>query len=301
MSAPTAASRTILFLAANPKNTRSLRLDQELRDIGEGLQRAQKRDRFTLEQRLAVRPRDIQRAMLDVRPQIVHFSGHGEGEEGLVFEDVSGNAQRVSGDALGSLFSLFSDQIQCVLLNGCYSEVQAKAIVQHVPYVIGMRRAIEDRSAITFSIGFYDALGAGRDIEFAYRLGCNAIQMESTGSAGVSRDISLVDMPENVSAPTKQHLMPILLQQSEIERYRGEAKKLKNSPFITGTPIVHPRYFFGRQRVLKRLFNLLKTHPLQNAAIIGMRRSGKTSLLNYLRTITTTPSDQLRPGQRSDW
>jgi hypothetical protein len=49
------------------------------------------------------------------------------------------------------------------------------------------------------------------------------------------------------------------------------------------------------------LFNLLKSHPLQNAAIIGQRRSGKTSLLNYLRTITTTPPAQLRPGQQADW
>ncbi|MEO1209252.1 MAG: ATP-binding protein [Cyanobacteria bacterium J06638_20] len=81
----------------------------------------------------------------------------------------------------------------------------------------------------------------------------------------------------------------------------GAAAPGADSPFITGMPIAHPRQFFGRRRVLKRLFNLLKTHPLQNAAIIGQRRSGKTSLLNYLRTITTTPPDQLRPGQQTDW
>ncbi len=73
------------------------------------------------------------------------------------------------------------------------------------------------------------------------------------------------------------------------------------SPFITGMPITEPRDFFGRTKELKRLFGMLKTHPLQNAAIIGQRRSGKTSLLNYLRTVTTTPPEQLRPGQRSDW
>jgi hypothetical protein len=73
------------------------------------------------------------------------------------------------------------------------------------------------------------------------------------------------------------------------------------SPFITGTPIEHPKNFFGREKELKRLFNLLKTHPLQNAAIIGKRRSGKTSLLNYLRRIMTTPVEQLRPGQKCDW
>ncbi len=82
----------------------------------------------------------------------------------------------------------------------------------------------------------------------------------------------------------------------------SKAKKERvASVFITGAPIEHPKNFFGREKELKRLFNLLKTHPLQNAAIIGKRRSGKTSLLNYLRRVTTTPIDQLRPGQKCDW
>ncbi|MCP4425992.1 MAG: hypothetical protein GY803_15985, partial [Chloroflexi bacterium] len=73
------------------------------------------------------------------------------------------------------------------------------------------------------------------------------------------------------------------------------------APFIAGPPISHPRQFYGRQRELKRIFNLLQRLPLQNAAVIGQRRSGKTSLLHYLRTVTTTPPSQLRPGQRRDW
>lgn len=89
---------------------------------------------------------------------------------------------------------------------------------------------------------------------------------------------------------------------------RAEAFNLQDTPpleehptFIVGPPIAHPYHFFGREREIKRLFNLLKRRPLQNAAIIGPRRSGKTSLLNYLRRITTTAPDQLRPGQRHDW
>jgi hypothetical protein len=77
--------RNILFLAANPKGTSPLRLDEEVRDIQEGLQRAVNRDQFSLYSRWAVRPRDIHRAMLDIKPQIVHFSGHGAGSSGLVF------------------------------------------------------------------------------------------------------------------------------------------------------------------------------------------------------------------------
>ena len=71
--------------------------------------------------------------------------------------------------------------------------------------------------------------------------------------------------------------------------------------FIAGPPITHPAHFYGRQRELSRLFNLLKHQPLQNAAIIGPRRSGKTSLLHYLHAITTTPIAQLRPSQNQNW
>lgn len=73
------------------------------------------------------------------------------------------------------------------------------------------------------------------------------------------------------------------------------------SPFIAGPPISHPSRFFGREREIRRLFNLLRQRPLQNAAIIGPRRSGKTSLLHYLKNITTTPSHQLRPSQNQQW
>jgi CHAT domain len=182
----------LLFLTANPKGTTTLRLDQEIRDITEGLQRAAHREAFKLESRWAVRPRDIQRALLDLNPQIVHFSGHGLGEpttpdettrklnavpEGLAFEDPEGKIAIASTEALATLFSLFKDSIQCVVLNACYSANQATAIAQHIPYVIGMNKAIGDKAAIEFAVSFYDALGAGRDIPFAYELAKNAIQL----------------------------------------------------------------------------------------------------------------------------
>ncbi|MEO1431672.1 MAG: hypothetical protein AAFV71_21955 [Cyanobacteria bacterium J06633_8] len=75
----------------------------------------------------------------------------------------------------------------------------------------------------------------------------------------------------------------------------------ETSPFIIGSSIKHPSRFFGRQRELKRLFQILKRHPLQNAAIIGKRRIGKTSLLHYLKNITVTAKEELRKQQKSDW
>lgn len=185
--------RKILFLAANPKDSSPLRLDEEVREVDNGLQRAQNRDQFELIPKFAVRPRDIQRAMLDINPHIVHFSGHGTGEKGLAFEDKTGQTKLVTGEALATLFELFADKLECVLLNGCFSEVQAEEIVQYIPYVIGMKQAIGDKAAIEFAVGFYDALGASRSVEFAYKLGCTSIQI-----AGIA-----------------EHLTPILLKKTE--------------------------------------------------------------------------------------
>ncbi len=83
----------------------------------------------------------------------------------------------VSAGALAGLFELFAEKIKCVVLNACYSEVQAEAIAEHIDYVVGMRKGIKDTAAIEFAVAFYDALGAGESIEFAHKLACNAVKL----------------------------------------------------------------------------------------------------------------------------
>ncbi|WP_246276943.1 pentapeptide repeat-containing protein [Microcoleus asticus] len=169
--------KKILILTANPQNIDKRRLDAEVREIQTGLERAKKRDQFEIISKWAVRPDDLRRALLDYEPQIVHFSG-GATTDGLALENELGQLQMVSTAALAKLFDVFKDQVECVLLNACYSETQAEVISQHIDYVIGMNRAIGNRAAIEFAVGFYDALGAGRSIEDAFKLGCIAIDLE---------------------------------------------------------------------------------------------------------------------------
>jgi hypothetical protein len=170
--------KKILILTANPRDTDELRLGEEAREIAEGLELAQQRDNFEIITRWATRPADLQRALMKFKPAIVHFSGHGIGEQGLALEDNSGNLKLVSTEALSELFELFSGSVECVVLNACYSEVQAEAICQHIDYVVGMNQAIEDRTAIKFATGFYDALGAGFPIDKAFKLGRNRVNLE---------------------------------------------------------------------------------------------------------------------------
>lgn len=72
------------------------------------------------------------------------------------------------------------------------------------------------------------------------------------------------------------------------------------APFVTGSPIIHPRQFWGREREVRNVLQSLIRIPMRNTAIIGPQRSGKTSLLHFLRQITTTQRDDLRPDQSAD-
>jgi CHAT domain len=167
--------KKILILSANPKRTDKLRLDEEVRDIELGLERSRRRDQFEIKTKWAVRWEDVRRAMVDFEPQVVHFSGHGAGEDGLVMEDASGQMQLVTKDALSRLFRLFKNSTECVVLNACYSEVQARAIYEHIDCVIGMNSTVQDSAAKEFAVGFYDGLGAGYSSQRAFDLGCSGV------------------------------------------------------------------------------------------------------------------------------
>jgi len=174
----------ILFLGASPISEVRLRIDEELRDIENGLKMATLRDQFVLKSEWAVTPKNLQQAVLDQNPNIIHFSGHGS-TKGIALEDSLGNAKLIDNDALGSLFELFSETINCVVLNSCYSESQATEIAKHIPYVIGMKNSVQDKSAISFAVGFYAALGAGKDIPFAFKMGVVAIKLEGVSGSDV--------------------------------------------------------------------------------------------------------------------
>jgi hypothetical protein len=160
----------ILFLAASPSDENQLRVAAESRKIDEALQASRFRDSFEFHTKHAVTSQTLTKAMLDIRPDIVHFSGHGS-EEGIVLEDELGQSVLFPAAGLKEMFLLFSKNVKCVLLNACYSEAQAIAISSDGIHVIGMNDSVVDDAATNFAVGFYQALGAGEDVNFAFKMG----------------------------------------------------------------------------------------------------------------------------------
>lgn len=161
----------ILFLAANPKSTVSLRLDEEVREIEHKIMLAQKKDQLILIKKGAVRASDLQLYLNQERPTIVHFSGHGTDEGKIVLEDKMGNPVTVPSEGLARLFETIKDNVRCIVLNACFSLEQASAINKHVDFVIGMSSSIKDEAAIAFSSAFYLGLSSERSIRNAFDQG----------------------------------------------------------------------------------------------------------------------------------
>ena len=209
--------KKILVLASNPKG--DLKLEREVNDLTDALSRnikPQAHQRYEVVFRTGVRPGQIQELLLEHKPQIVHFCGHGAGEKGLLLQDDYGREQLVSTEALARLFEHFAKHIQCSVFNACNSYVQAEAVVKHVDYAIGMREEIRDQAACIFAVAFYLALAYGESIENAYELGCNQVQLQLESSRGKttirsgfnqSRQLKAIDTQIPVNP---EHLKPVL-------------------------------------------------------------------------------------------
>jgi hypothetical protein len=201
----------VLFLAANPVGSQPLRLDEEIRQITAKVRAAEWRDSLELISRWAVRPDDLLQALLEVKPHVVHFSGHGSPQEELIFLDDSGKPKPVSKQALVHVLGTLKDNLRVVVLNACYTRPQAEAIAKTIDCTVGMSRAIGDPAAILFAASFYRAVGFGRSVKEAFELGRGALLLEG--------------IPEDKT--------PKLLMRKGVDASRVELI----SPQGTGTPI----------------------------------------------------------------
>ncbi|MCI4671438.1 MAG: response regulator [Bacteroidia bacterium] len=168
----------ILFLASDSMNLKE-KADLELREIkGELTGRSKNREMFKFEQRSAVRIKDFYRAIIDERPEILHFSGVAN-EEGLILEGKNGEEQIAFSEGLVKLFSLIQSESQkndnkplmCAFINANHSSNLAEQLSTYVQYVIGIEGEVPEDEAILFATAFYDAIGAGKQVPFAFQLG----------------------------------------------------------------------------------------------------------------------------------
>jgi hypothetical protein len=202
---------TVLFLAANPLSNARIRLDEECREIEKKISVGRFGDRLRFRSRWAVRPDDLLFGLLEDEPSALHFSGHGAGHEGLCFQAEDGNTVSVTAAMLNEVMHAAEGRVKVVVLNACHSEVQARAVIAHVPCVIGAPRAIADGAAIAYCAAFYRALAYAHSVASAHQHGLAALAI-ATGD-GPDRDVD--EAKAALCRPT-----PVLLTRSDVDAKR---------------------------------------------------------------------------------
>lgn len=216
----------ILFLASSPTDAGRLRLDEEYHDIDRMLRVGKERDSFQLVSQFAVRPGELQEALLRHEPHVVHFAGHGTDAEEIVLTGESGESQPVSKDALANLLGILKDNVRIVVLNSCYSKPQAEAISRTIDYTVGTNDVVGDRAAVSFAAAFYRALSFGRSVHDAVELGKNNIEMlRQSGS----------DAPELLTREGVDPTEPFLKQKEAIRKDYVEDLRLALARFVSDT------------------------------------------------------------------
>lgn len=198
----------VLFFAANPKDTPALALDKEIREIESKIRASEHRESLLMIQKWAPRYDDLHQALLEHKPSIVHFSGHGSLANELLLLDSQGNAKPVSQEALKKLFQILKDNIRGVIFNTCYSEQQATAITEVIDFAIGIGEEIEDDEAILFIASFYRGIGFNRSVKVAYELGVNILEERGVPPSNYPKLLAREDVD-----PTNIYLLPVVPHQ----------------------------------------------------------------------------------------
>jgi hypothetical protein len=181
---------TILFLASSPTDFARLQWEKEFVNISQRLQSTD--NNFNLVSYRAVDVGLLQDSLLEHKPRIVHFSGHGQNANtenlagGIFLKDENNQAKLVKAEALAKLFKLMRRKfdLNIVVLNSCHSEDQAKALQAEVPYVIGMNAAVKDSVAIQFAEGLYRGLtNHPDDVPYAFELAVVDLELQGMDQA----------------------------------------------------------------------------------------------------------------------
>lgn len=159
---------TVLLVSASPERLARLRVDQEFGKIINKIRGTRFRELFRFVQVPAARFDDLQTALLEYQPHVLHLSCHGEPDGSLKFETDDSNAGRITKKQLLRLLKSLRDNLRLVFVNACHSHKLVSDIPPTIDLAIGMSDAVPDDAATAFAVSFYEALGFGRTVENAF-------------------------------------------------------------------------------------------------------------------------------------
>jgi hypothetical protein len=154
-----------------------LPLDREVRAIRERLTEGKHGGRVNCITQPAARLEDVRRCLMQHRPKLVHFCGHGTANGGVCMPVVE------RPESIASLFRILGGRTRCVVLSFCFSLILAELLKEHVDWVVGIPKEISETAAEAFAEAFYEAIGDNQPVPAAFNLGLAAIDPPKKGGS----------------------------------------------------------------------------------------------------------------------
>lgn len=185
----------ILYLTANPNGQERLRVDAEVRMVQNAIRGSIYRDNISLRQHHAADLDSLITGLNDYRPQIIHFSGHGNQDELLT--DTGGlggsNESVLRYDLLAKALSATDSPPSLIVLNSCDSAAAETHLVKKGTAVIGMGDSVSDLAAANFAQKFYAGIASGQSVKSAFEQGRVAVEETSISESNTPKLFTSAD------------------------------------------------------------------------------------------------------------
>ena len=175
---------TVLMLQAGAARGR-LDLAEEHRQVVQAVSRALYRDALNIQVAQAVRPNDVSYLLQHHRPQVVHFSGEGTADSGILLRCDDGGLAPIETTGLRRLVENTCPQLQLVVLNSCWSSDLARQLAAACGCAVGMTSELPDTTAIAFATELYQALAFGQSVGRAVWTARAALELHGVYRPGV--------------------------------------------------------------------------------------------------------------------
>lgn len=280
----------ILFLSAVPAGAAPLELNAEYHQIDDAHEDSIHVRRFRLFRHARIQRQELERTLQTMKPDIVHFAGHGTPSGSLLLEAGDQARWELDRETLRTIFAAYGQSVKLAVLNACHSEVTANVLREVVPYVLGNAIAVFDSAALAFSQAFYTKLFAGDSLREAFRFACQEV-----GKVDPARALTpqLITTP---NYPDPRDVYPLLHWLGGSGREESGSTQDSGSPKKPSLPSLAPGQEPTRAEVRMQLDTHLLTADDFDAFVIeafpythrrfggGMERVAKTNLLLQLHT-----------------
>lgn len=162
----------ILFITASPDKDRPIGYENEYKAIQKAIENSPNSDKIDLKFIPSVNYKDIFNAFTEYRPHIAHFAVHGSRLGNMLFEHSEKEGGTVyEKNKIELLLNNINRNVECMVLNSCFSDRAVKAINSQVNYIVSFSGFQYDLESEIFASVFYRHICDFSNFIEAYRMG----------------------------------------------------------------------------------------------------------------------------------